>query len=130
VSLGCRAVIAILVALPAGGCFSDRGPAGPEADVVECVLPVAAVRRGDRIVVVRGFAFVPDSVAVDRGQTVTWVNCEPAGSDAHTATAEDRAWGSPLLHRGDFYSRTFDDTGRFAYFCLPHAVMRGVVMVR
>jgi plastocyanin len=112
------------------GCFSDRAPVGPAGELFDCLLPADAVRRGDQFVVIRGFAFLPDTVRIERGRTVTWVNCEPPNSDAHTTTADDRAWDSPLLLRGDSYSHTFHDVGTFGYFCLPHSAMRGEVTVR
>jgi plastocyanin len=63
------------------------------------------------------------------GQSVTWVNCEEAGSERHTSTAQSGAWDSPLLDAGAHYTRVFDGSGRFAYTCLPHPHMRGTVIV-
>jgi plastocyanin len=118
------------VALAGGGCFSERTPAEPTGELIDCLLPADAVRRGDQFVVIRGFAFLPDTVRIAPGRTVTWVNCESAAAEAHTSTADDRAWDSPLLRRGDSYSHTFTATGSFGYFCLPHAGMRGAVIVQ
>lgn len=128
---GLASVLALLLAgasLPA--CLSDRVTAAGGDDLLDCVIPAAALQRGDRIVAIRGLAFVADTVTVERGQVVTWVNCDPPGAEPHTATAVTGGWNSSLLRRGDSYSHAFDAAGVHDYLCLPHAGMRGAVIVR
>jgi plastocyanin len=117
------AVLAVLA------CFSERSPVAPPDGLADCVLPLQSVARGDAIVLIRGQQFLPDTARVRPGQAVTWVNCEAAGADPHTSTAQAGQWDSPLLHRGDFFTHPFAGTGTFAYLCLPHAHMRGAVIV-
>lgn len=125
-----RGVAAITAAgfLLHAGCVSDR-TTGPPATVAECSMPLDALRQGAVPVLIRDFAFVPDTVRVRAGATVVWVNCESTDVGPHTATAEDGDWGSPLLQRGEAYATTFSEVGDHDYFCLPHSVMRGVVRV-
>jgi len=123
-------VIMLLGAVLATSCLSERVAATLEEDVLDCVVPAAALRRGDRIVAIRGLAFVADTVIVERGRTVTWINCDPPSAEPHTATATAGGWNSPLLRSGDSYSHAFEVAGVHDYFCLPHAGMRGVVVVR
>lgn len=120
----------LVLAAATAACLSDRAPVAPAGEQADCRLPVDAVRRGDRIVVIRNFAFVPDTVTVEPGRSVTWVNCEADGTEPHTSTDDAGAWNSSLLHPGDSYSRTFGEEGEHGYFCLPHPAMRGHIHVR
>jgi plastocyanin len=115
-------------AVLAAGCLSERTRTDPTG-LAECQLPLDRVARGDVIIIIRDQRFLPDSTHIRAGRTVTWVNCEAAGSDPHTATATDQSWGSDLLTGGRHFSHTFDSSGSFPYLCLPHPHMRGVVRV-
>ena len=124
--------VALVTAL-VGGCFSERaddnGPLGPGNG--ECRIPLDSPIIGatGAIVAISGFAFEPATVRVKAGTTVTWVNCEGAGVDAHTATSDQAVWQSPFLEPGQMYSFTFPTAGTFDYHCVPHPFMRGVVVV-
>jgi plastocyanin len=125
---GCVAAGVCMVCLVAG-CFSDRpDPAALPPDA-ECTVPVHAFGQDRALVVVREFRFLPDTVRVRRGTTVVWSNCEPPAREAHTVTAADASWTSPLLPAGSHYERRFDATGTVDYTCGPHPHMRGVVVV-
>jgi len=77
-------------------CFSDRS-SGPGAGTAECRVPVTVIDSMHYIIAIRNFAFHPDSIAVPVGATVTWVNCEDAGVEAHTTTSDTTGiWDSPL----------------------------------
>ncbi|MEJ7838302.1 MAG: plastocyanin/azurin family copper-binding protein [Thermomicrobiales bacterium] len=90
-----------------------------------------------------GLAFDPEMLTIDLGQTVTWRN---VGTMVHTATNDieqaqnpDHAvlpegavgWDSGLIRAGESWSHTFDLTGEYTYFCIPHeaAGMVGKVVV-
>lgn len=119
---------AVLALALAAACFSDR-TALLEPDGNPCTVPGTAIGSGNTLVLVRGFTFLPDTVRIRRGTAVTWVNCEAADIESHTSTGEDDVWDSGLLAPGATYTRTFDATGTFDYFCRPHVFMRGVVIV-
>jgi plastocyanin len=95
----------------------------PDA-LAECLQ--AAGVTGEAVAI-QNHAFHPSTLRVAPGTQVTWVNCERA--DAHTATADDGTWGSPMLSPGATFSRTFDQSGSFPYHCQPHPTMRGTVVV-
>ena len=67
--------------------------------------------------------FVPSTVTIEVGDTVTWDNTDTA---AHTATAGSAADGpsgvfdSSLIMVGQSYSYTADTAGTFDYFCIVH----------
>jgi plastocyanin len=79
----------------------------------------------------KDFAFVPETVEINVGDTVTWVNRDTA---EHTATRNDPpAFNTGLLAQGESGSITFtapSDMKGFEYFCIPHqSFMRGHVRV-
>ena len=76
--------------------------------------------------------FVPSTVVITAGGTVTWENTDTA---AHTATAGSAVdgpsgvWDSSLVMAGGSYSVTLDDAGTYPYFCMVHPWMSGTVIV-
>ena len=111
-------------------CFSDRG-AGPSVNpAAECSVPVTVIDSKHYIVAIQNFGFHPNSITVPVGATVTWVNCEPSGTEPHTTTSSTGVWNSPDLNPGDRFSHTFPAGGVFPYHCTPHPFMLGEVDVQ
>ncbi len=109
-----------LAGLAVVACFSERG-SGPVSGAAECRVPVTVIDSMHYIIAIRDFAFHPDSIAVPVGATVTWVNCEDVGVEAHTTTSDTTGvWDSPLLIPGARFSRPFPTAGVFPYHCTPH----------
>lgn len=72
--------------------------------------------------------FQTDTVTIQAGQTVRWVNDDEV---AHTVTFTSAAVpSSDRLTRGRAFSARFDRPGIYTYACTPHPFMRGVVVVR
>lgn len=68
--------------------------------------------------------FVPASITVKKGTTVTWQNNDSA---IHVVKG---SWGqSQDLKYNDMYSRKFDTVGSFDYNCAIHPVMQGTINV-
>jgi plastocyanin len=112
-------------------CFSERG-AGPVNSLAECNVPVSVIDSKHFIIAINNFGFHSDSIAVPVGATVTWVNCEPTGTEPHTTTSDPSGavWDSPELSPGDRFSHTFPAPGAFPYHCTPHPFMTGKVVVQ
>jgi plastocyanin len=76
--------------------------------------------------------FIPSTVTIHVGDSVTWDNFDSA---AHTATAGSASdgpsgvWDSSLIMTGGSYSHIFDSEGVFPYFCMVHPWMLGTVIV-
>ena len=76
--------------------------------------------------------FIPSTVTIPMGGTVTWENGDTA---AHTSTAGSATegpsgvWDSSLIMAGSSFSHTFDEAGTFDYFCMVHPWMTGTVIV-
>jgi amicyanin len=107
-------------------CFSEREATAPAEG--SCNFELGDDVAGSTLVVIRNLAFEPAELRVRVGERVTWVNCE-TNNESHTSTADAGAWSSPLLAPGQTFSRTFTQTGTFAYHCTPHPSMTAQVIV-
>ncbi len=90
------------------------------------VLGAGVAQAADRGVTIRGFAFSPQTVTVNVGDTVTWTNRD---GEAHTATSGS-AWSTGDIAGGQSKSITFRTAGTFDYICAIHPTMTGRVVVR
>jgi plastocyanin len=102
-----------------GAIFDRKRP--EEASPAGAVGPARVVE-----VEIRDFRFGPDTIRVEVGSVVRWVNRDPVG---HTSTADGGAWGSPLIGPGETYTARLEVEGTFAYHCIPHPFMRGAIIV-
>lgn len=123
------ALIAIPLIAGAAACFSSRGPTDNSGLPGECRFAPGSPVPGSTVVAIKNFAFTPAEVVVRAGGTVTWVNCETAGVESHTTTADAGQWSSPTLASGDVFAHTFSQPGRYTYHCTPHPSMTAAVVV-
>jgi plastocyanin len=72
-------------------------------------------------------AYVPDPITLSVGTTVKWVNNDNV---AHTVSSQNNLWDSGDIEPGATYSRTFQSTGSFPYYCVFHPLMVGTITVR
>ncbi|MFC9790503.1 cupredoxin domain-containing protein [Rhodococcus sp. NPDC127528] len=72
------------------------------------------------------FAFVPSSLAVPVGTTVTWTNKD---EEPHTVASSDGSFHSPGMGAGATFTFTFTKTGSFDYVCSIHPFMHATVVV-
>jgi len=141
------ATIAAGVGLAGCAADGDDGADGADgADETETDSPTPAPVT---VEMTDGLKFEPASVTVAVGQPVVW---ETVGSVAHsvTAYAEGIPEGATYFASGEFgseadarsnypdgsvgpdetYTHSFDVTGEFEYFCVPHeSGMKGTVVV-
>jgi hypothetical protein len=75
---------------------------------------------------ISGFRFLPQTITIRAGETITWTNQDSA---PHTVTANDGAYDSGNLSLNMNYTHTFTQAGVFSYFCNIHPSMTGVVNV-
>ena len=76
--------------------------------------------------------FVPSTIVITVGGTVTWENTDTAAHTSSSGTPTDGPDGvfdSSLIMAGGSYSHTFDTAGTFDYFCMVHPWMEGTVIV-
>jgi len=114
----------------AAACFSEHSTTAPsDGASAVCSLPLGPGVGGSTLVAIRGFAFLPDDLRIQAGSSVTWLNCEPAGTESHTSTSDQGVWQSPLLAPGDAFTQTFDTPGVFPYICAVHPFMTASITV-
>jgi plastocyanin len=90
-------------------------------------LVAGGALAADSAVSISNFAFDPDSVTIQVGDTVTWTNND---GTAHTATAIGGSFDTGNIGPGASDSVTFDTAGTFAYVCSIHPQMTGTVVVQ
>lgn len=86
--------------------------------------PAPVINKVVHNVSIVGFAFVPSSITVRKGDTIVWTNKDSA---PHTVTGGDLK--SASLGQNQTYSFAYDRTGTFNYYCSLHPNMKGTVTV-
>jgi plastocyanin len=98
-----------------------HAPAGTTASTTGSAAPVAG-----NAVSIDNFAFVPATLTVAAGSTVTWTNRD---EEPHTVVANDGSFHSPGMGSQATYSHTFQTAGKFDYVCSIHPSMHATVVV-
>lgn len=106
--------------------------AGAAALCAGLLLAGAPARAADgsaaeHVVTMEGMRFVPATLAVRRGDRVTWVNKDLV---PHTATAQSKAFDSEAIAAGASWTYTVDETGSIAYVCLFHPTMQATLVAQ
>jgi plastocyanin len=76
-----------------------------------------------------GYAFVPATITIKVGATVTWIN---ATSAPHTSTSDVGStvtWNSRTINPEGTFRFTFTRVGTFHYHCGIHPNMQGTIIV-
>ncbi|MFZ2073289.1 cupredoxin domain-containing protein [Methanoregula sp.] len=95
------------------------------------VTPVATASSfsGTASVAIQNYSFIPASITVTPGTTVTWTNLDPVYHTVTSVEPSPVSFNSPVLHQGDTFQFTFNQTGDYTYICNIHPFMRGTVTV-
>src|SRR5215475_8266769 len=80
------------------------------------IRPTASAAREEpgNQVKIDNFSFGPQTVAVQRGTTVLWINHDDI---PHAVLADDSSFKSRVLDTDEKYSHKFDKPGTYPYFC-------------
>ncbi len=123
--LALRLVIPTLIAgLSFVACASTAGSGSSAAPAASSGAKTAAVQ-------IKGFAYSPANLTIDKGTVVTFTNNDSA---THTVTS-----GANRTKDGKFDQTlsgstettiTFDTAGTFEYFCVFHSSLKGTVVVK
>ena len=110
------------VGMPGMTGMGSQPSSAPQATTAATsTAPVAGTAVG-----ITNFAFVPATLTVKVGETVTWTNHDEA---PHTIAAGDGSFHSPGMDANATYSFTFTKAGTFDYICSIHPFMHGTVVV-
>lgn len=72
------------------------------------------------------FSFVPKSLTIKPGETVSWTNRDDI---PHVVVSTEKKFSSPVLDTDQAFSFTFKDPGSYPYFCKIHPTMTGTIVV-
>lgn len=78
-------------------------------------------------VVIEGMKFLPETIAVKRGDTVVWINKDLF---PHTATAQDRTFDSGEFATNQTWKYIAIKPGEFTYICALHPTMKATLIVK
>lgn len=101
----------------------DMGMEGPLDVLKNAPLIREEGAKSTNKVVIKDFAFAPESLTVAAGTEVSWSNEDPT---QHTVTAANDDFDSDVLESGDRFSFTFTK-GIYKYACNIHPDMVGTV---
>ncbi len=93
---------------------------------VPTAAPAGVAGVTQATVAIDNMAFVPHTLVVATGATVTWENGDNV---AHTVVSSEGWFKSEQIAIGDSFAYQFDKPGTFRYACTNHPAMEGVVVV-
>jgi plastocyanin len=79
------------------------------------------------VVVIEGVKFIPETIELNLGDTVTWKNKD---AFPHTATAEDKSFDSGSFGANRSWTFKARKKGIFPYVCTLHPTMKGTLVVK
>ncbi len=85
--------------------------------IVAPVVPGTKDEPSTVNVVIDKFVYTGRDVTIGEGWTVVWVNNE---APKHTVTSDNDLFKSGSMSKGDTFTFTFDEVGKFPYFCRFH----------
>jgi len=88
---------------------------------------LAFYHDSDQVVTIKGFKFSPANIRIKAGETVVFTNEDDA---PHTATADNGAFDTGRLDKGESKSVEFSEAGIFEYFCDLHPSMKARITVQ
>jgi plastocyanin len=95
------------------------------AAVLACAGGVLAA-GATHTIVIEGVKYEPETLTVNRGDTIVWVNKDPF---PHTVTAKG-AFDSHDIAAGKSWKYTARKAGEYAYVCTLHPNMKGTLTVK
>jgi plastocyanin len=98
--------------------------AGAIGAVAQQAQPVAADAAE---IDIQNFKFLPDTLTVAKGTSVTWVNKD---EEPHNVVSLDRVFRSKAIDGGEKFTAVLDKSGTFKYICAVHPNMRGTIVVQ
>jgi len=79
------------------------------------------------VVMARDFMFMPTSLTIKAGSTVTWTNED---EEPHTIVSDAGLFRSAAIDTNESFSFRFDKPGTYHYACSIHPRMVGTIIVQ
>src|ERR671923_1220721 len=97
------------------------------AVVLALVFAAPAATATTVTVQIKRTGFVPASVTINAGDSVTWHNADKVN---HQVVANGGQFASPILSPGATYTHTFSGGGTFHYHDALHTALKGTIVVK
>lgn len=97
--------------------------------LILCTMAVFAVdqrKPKTHTVTIEGMRFQPETLTVERGDTIVWINKDLV---PHTATSTAGNFDSKLIEADKSWKYTARKKGDFAYICTFHPTMKAMLQV-
>lgn len=94
---------------------------------VAAFSPSTAATPDPTKIVVKDFMFVPMSLTVKAGSTVTWTNLD---DEPHTVGSDTGLFRSGAMDTNESFSFKFDKPGTYHFTCSIHPRMAGTIVVQ
>jgi plastocyanin len=108
-------IVLMIVSLGCGASITNKSTSTPQSKA----------KQGTVNVTITNFNFSPQTVNVNKGDTVVWKNTDAVG---HNVIG--KGFSSQTLKNGETFSFTFNASGTFDYVCSFHSGMKGQVVVK
>jgi plastocyanin len=106
---------------------NTSGSMEPTGISVSATTSIGNTAQESDIVTLKNFAFIPQTLTVKKGTTVTWINND---SVSHTITSDAGSLlNSGIISPGGSFTFTFSRPMSVAYHCSIHPTMKGMVVV-
>jgi plastocyanin len=99
----------------------------PATSAPATVAPTTTVAVKPGNVLIKDYAFAPETQTVTAGQTVTWTNQDDFPH--YVITDAGTALDSGDIDPGKTYTATLPTRGTYAYHCNIHNTMKGTILV-
>lgn len=90
-------------------------------------LAAPASAQAANMVVMKNFDFLPMSLTVSAGTSVTWKNLD---GEPHTVVSDTGLYRSAALDQNDTFTFRFEKPGIYKYTCSIHPKMVGTIVVQ
>ena len=113
-----RAIGMVGVLLALAGLMANASGIGVVAAAPDAAGPQVEIKH---------HKYVPATLTVPVGTTVTWINRD---DDVHTVVSMTEKFKSRGIDNDERFSQTFTAPGAYEYFCTLHPLMKAKVVVK
>jgi amicyanin len=125
--IGIAAIVLVAIIALAGINAAKSKPTAPTTAATSSSEVSAAVATNS--VSIKNYMFMPMSIKVKVGSTVTWTNEDSVHHNVVATTASADAPNGPLIGQGQTYSFKFTKAGTYSLYCQVHPYMHSTVIV-
>jgi len=119
-------LIVLLTLIPISGCLlNSEKPSSTAQPSPTPTLSISKETLPTVYIEIKGSAFNPEKLTIARGTTVQWTN-----SDSATYNITGKDFYSGELEKGDSWSKQFNETGNYSYYCSKHTYIKGEIVVK